>query len=337
MSCEVTCVAPIEALPTSPFKMANNRKSGCADPVPVTGFKNGFVQFPLPALAYGHCENQRLNAILAYSVRHAAEKSRDKREAAEDLWWEHLVAENGDENGALVDHGLSITKVGSWCDADELLALAGSLQTFVDTFTEKHGPQPFVRINTDFATQVLRGQLSWNHFAVLCAINSSIGDKEFTAISRAVIQQRMLGYKTRAVLDAELTRRTDGVAPLSLKQIRCALDRLDGHYFKRLSEGRQMFFTWRLSVEAFTAVVADYIAEQEWKRHLKKKQLQTLFHEKLRAARQANHTRVEHDPHATGTFMALKRRSTGGPTTVNPRANEGPSRGRLNTDKNTRT
>ena len=79
---------------------------------------------------------------------------------------------------------------------------------------------------------------------------SCIGAKSYPVrITRARIQCRALGYKSPAIMQAEIAIRTDGAAPLSLRQINYTLDALhERQFFARArANERQTFYSNRMS------------------------------------------------------------------------------------------
>jgi hypothetical protein len=78
----------------------------------------------------------------------------------------------------------------------------------------------------------------------LAAIYSIIGSKQGPVrITQNRIVCRALGYKTQAVMSAELSKRKDGVGPLTDWQIRSLLDRLQARrFFARVTYARRLSY-----------------------------------------------------------------------------------------------
>jgi hypothetical protein len=124
------------------------------------------------------------------------------------------------------------------------------LSDFRNQFQAQYGRDAEVRIRKDLAFEVRDNRgLSYREFAILCAVLSLVGAKEYPVrITRKQIQCRMLGYKSPPVMAAEIAKRTDGTKPFTLRQINYTLDRLhERHFFARARPNeRQTFYSTRL-------------------------------------------------------------------------------------------
>ena len=99
-----------------------------------------------------------------------------------------------------------------------------------------------------FDTRDGRG-ITYREFAVLCAIYSAIGDKELAIVTRERGRYRALGYRTTAIMQAELPNRADKAQPLTERrfvmplqplpqQVLCPLHRSSPHHVLLDSPGQ---------------------------------------------------------------------------------------------------
>ncbi len=219
-----------------------------------------YLQFPLCALSFGETTYQRLNAILDYGVVHAGIRLWQKESADEKSRFLAFLPhrskipqgfEPNDPRHCAVLYG--IEKVGViYSNLDGLLVGHGTLEAFKNEFERRFGRDATVRIRKKWLFQARDGKgLTYREFAVLCAIYSCIGSKQFTRITRERAQHRSLGYKNKSTLQAELPRRADGAQPLTERQVRDTIDRLHGlRFFARCTYGRRVtYYSHRLTDE----------------------------------------------------------------------------------------
>ena len=134
-------------------------------------------------------------------------------------------------------------------------------ETFLADWRAKGRTVPMVRVGTTLLFEARDGKgISYRDFATLCAVNAALGKKPFAAITQPRIRAGMLGYSSSTWLfdeEGNLTRngesllqeREDGAVPLSRKQMRTTLDRLERrHFFARfLASPRRTFFSRSLT------------------------------------------------------------------------------------------
>ena len=129
---------------------------------------------------------------------------------------------------ALGGHALNV-QGGS---ATGILRNFAAVRDYFNTFSAKHGKQPYVSIWNELVWEVINKRgMSWREFSVLCGLYSWIGSRRKAYVTRSVIQSRALGYKSRGVMNAELANRTDGAKELTLAQVNYTLDRLHERQF----------------------------------------------------------------------------------------------------------
>jgi hypothetical protein len=131
---------------------------------------------------------------------------------------------------------------------------------FKNAFEDRHGKDALVRLRTDLVFDARDGNgITPRELSVLAAIYSVIGRKpDPVLITQQRIQHRALGYKTAAIMEAEIPNRKDGLKPLSDWQIRCMLDRLQARkFFARVTFGRrQSYYSHRMKEAALRQAVA---------------------------------------------------------------------------------
>lgn len=101
--------------------------------------------------------------------------------------------------------------------------------SFVQQHEGQHGTSPLVFISGQlFWGCHDRDDPPWREFSVLCGINSIIGFKRFPVlIRRGLIVARQLGFKSGAVMAAELAKPDNTRKPLSTRELRTLLDTLE--------------------------------------------------------------------------------------------------------------
>ena len=225
-----------------------------------------YFQFPLCALAYGEVERNRLDDIISYSFVDAGctmyEKLSTEIRIVKAVEFEMAKGTPPDFSKNKYDHvaamlGASATNVCIGGRISHSLKRHKELNDFKWRFEQKHGRDVEARIATRLVFEVRdKTGMSYREFAILCAIYSCIGAKAYPVrITRDRVQCRMLGYKSPAIMHAELANRTDGATPLSLRQINYTLDALhERRFFARArANERQTFYSHRLTQEELEA------------------------------------------------------------------------------------
>lgn len=230
--------------------------------------ENPYLQFPLCALSFGATADVRLNAILDYSVVEAGsqlfqklslEKQREFQrgkmccrrnpDGINPYDWRHTAAAYG-------AHIIGVT-YRSFIAAIETHA---QLHDYVDTFAKAHGRDALVRIKKDWLFKARDGHgLTYREFSVLCAIYSAIGDKKLAIVTRERIRHCALGYRSAAIMQAELPRRADGAQPLTERPLRDTVARLHRNkFFAHCIVARRLsYFSIRLDHDALRKTVLE--------------------------------------------------------------------------------
>jgi len=125
------------------------------------------------------------------------------------------------------------------------------LSEFRNQFQTKHGNDVLVRIKKGLVFEARDDEgISYRELSILCAVYSCIGANEKPVrITKATIQNRMLGYKSAKVMTAEIQSRTDTAKPLTPRQIGYTLDSLDERKFfaRARPNERQTYYSHRLT------------------------------------------------------------------------------------------
>ena len=219
-----------------------------------------FFQFPLCALAYGQAVTARLDAIIDYAVVEAGSSSLAKRSAEHQYQFLQfsLQAEGvpRDFKEYLPQHraaliGAEIIGVKYSCMAS-VMDRWQAINRHITDFERRYGRDAKVRIKKDwlFATRDGKG-ISYREFSVLCAIYSVIGQKDLAIVTRENIRRRALGYRTAAIMKAELRTRADKGQPLTERQLRDTIARLhENLFFARCTVARRItYYSIRLKEE----------------------------------------------------------------------------------------
>lgn len=220
-----------------------------------------YFQFPLCALAYGSTIKERFQEILAFCVMEVGEAVKAK--VTQDIIEEHIRNARGegsvptDFRGNMHRHieavlGARTTNVrlGS---VEATIRQHKSLGDFIERFEFAYGRSPLVRIKTEFVWDILKNDgMSNRELTILCAVYSCIGAKEWPVrITKKTIGHRMLGYKSEAMMKAEIQRRPDREKPLTERQILTTLDKLHsrGFFARMRANARQTYYSHRLTQE----------------------------------------------------------------------------------------
>jgi hypothetical protein len=229
---------------------------------------NSYFQFPLCALSFGQTENSRLNAILDYAVV----------EAGSSLFRKLTAEQQSDFIAAMCQEGKSPRgfreNVWSCCAAlyganvigvtygqlGSLVERHRKMKAHVAAFERLHGRDAKVRIKKGWLFDARDGHgITYREFCVLCAIYSAIGDKEFAIVTRDRIRRCALGYRTAAIMQAELAKRTDGAHLLTERQLRDTITRLHHNkFFARCTVARRItYYSIRLENDAMRKKVLE--------------------------------------------------------------------------------
>lgn len=215
-----------------------------------------YFQFPLCALAYGTDEQERLNAIIDYSVVSAGQKLYAKLpdDQSASIISTAKRPSGFDTNSKLhraVVVGLERLNVSSK-SMPALLEWHGRVAVFIEAFQQRHGHDAEVRLRANLVFEARDGKpdgITYQELSVLAAIYSVIGDKKKVRITQATLRHRALGYKSAGVMAAELPRRLDKAKALTDWILRDTVNRLKASgFFSRMTYGRrQTFYSNRLT------------------------------------------------------------------------------------------
>ena len=221
-----------------------------------------YFQFPLCALAFGDAEVARLDHIISFGcvdagyvmLNRLSPESR-KEVAIKFSQIEKCPAGFSKSNPNHIAAMLGAEAIGvTFGNIGYSVESWNAVSNFKRNFEAKHGRDVEVRIAKTLAFEVRdKAGMSYREFAALSAIYSCVGAKEYPVrVTRDRIQCRMLGYKTADIMRAEISNRTDGATPLSLRQINYTLDKLhERQFFARArANERQTFYSHRLSQAA---------------------------------------------------------------------------------------
>jgi hypothetical protein len=222
---------------------------------------NHYFQFPLCALSFGENAYARLNAILDYSVVEAGSKLFRKLTVAEqNEFLRGKLASRRNRGGVGPYDGLRHAAfygahvIGViYHDLDAVIERHKAMRLHICDFVSRCEADAQVRIKKDwlFKARDERG-ISYREFSVLCGIFSAIGDKEQAHVTRDRIRRCALGYRTAAIMQAELPHRADNAQPLTERQLRDTIERLhQNKFFARCTVARRItYYSIRLDNEA---------------------------------------------------------------------------------------
>lgn len=227
-----------------------------------------YFQFPLCALAFGETEYVRLNAIIDYGTIKAGlrmfqkltiEQRREFLQGKTANRRNHngIDPNNPCQCGALYGAhkiGVVLHDISAGIRRYEALSLHWA------DFVSRHGSDAFVRIKRDWVFNARDGYgLTYREFSVLCGIYSAIGDKELARVTQARIRHCSMGYRTAAIMQAELSNRADKAQPLTERQLRDTISRLHrNNFFARCTVLRRItYYSIRLNNEDFRKKVLE--------------------------------------------------------------------------------
>lgn len=224
--------------------------------------KDSYFQFPLCALAYGLTIDERLNAILDYSVVAAGLSLWQKltvEKRAEFLRGKTVSCRNPNDSNTCYSlhcaalYGAHVIGV-TYKNIEWVMERYKKLQTYVAAFEKINGKDAKVRIKKDWLFKARDCQgLTYREFSVLCGLFSAIGSKELSVVTRERIRRCALGYRSAAVMSAEFPKRADLARPLTERQLRDTIERLHRNkFFARCTVSRRItYYSIRLNSEAF--------------------------------------------------------------------------------------
>lgn len=230
--------------------------------------KDPYFQFPLCALSFGETAHKRLDSTISYAVIEAGSRLFRKLSASQQSdFLTRLKQTEGFPAGFKLDIWLHQAALYA---ADLIGINFGSftatierhrnVQRHVQEFESRHGRDARVRIKKRWLFDARDGHgLTYREFSVLCAIYSAIGDKQLAIVTRDRIRRCALGYRTAAIMAAELPRRTDQAPPLTERQLRDTIGQLHRHkFFARCTVARRItYYSNRLDHEALRRLILE--------------------------------------------------------------------------------
>jgi hypothetical protein len=230
--------------------------------------KHPYFQFPLCALSFDETAHKRLDSIISYAVIEAGTRLFAKLSAAQQSDFLARTKLNGGfpegfksilgfHQAAL--YGAEIIGINFGCFT-ACIERHRNLQRHVHEFESRHGRDAKVRIKKSWVFDARDGHgLTYREFSVLCAIYSAIGDKQQAIVTRDRIRRCALGYRTAAIMAAELPRRTDQAQPLTERQLRDTIGQLHRNkFFARCTVARRItYYSNRLDHEALRCLILD--------------------------------------------------------------------------------
>jgi hypothetical protein len=247
--------------------------------------KDPYFQFPLCALSFGQAVNERLNAIISFAVIEAGSKLWRKLPAQEReqriegfLACEVETFDCEDSMHRVALYGAEVIGI-TFYNFRSALAQFNHLRAHIDSFHARHGRDALVRVKSKWLFDARENHgLTYREFSVLCAIYSAIGDKELAIVTRERIRHCALGYRTAAIMRAELPRRVDAAQPLTERQLRDTITRLHRNkFFARCTVARRItYYSIRLDNEVLRKKVLERRTYPEFFRASQSAQDQTL-------------------------------------------------------------
>lgn len=228
-----------------------------------------FYTFALPILAIPLAEKARLMMIVSSALKRSgtnAEHIGDDQ--VDDYLARHPKSgfnARKDEHKAMVRGAIVLGVKLGWIE-DSLKEVAEADQ-FVAKIEAAHGSSPLVFIASDLVWDCHTDDYpTFREFTTLCAVNSVIGlnRKAPVLIRRQMLIARQLGYKTPAVMQAELAKRKDQT-PMTTQELRTTLDRLEARelVFRCQASRRCVYFSNTTKTDELRKAVQEQRARRD--------------------------------------------------------------------------
>jgi hypothetical protein len=228
--------------------------------------KPGLILFryPLCLHSFGLNPQERMHYVTAWC---AFEVGREMYGSMDNEQTNDKIAQIPEEklpsgfNRAYTDHerlvlGMSSLRMQGG-SANHMAKQAAEVQQFINERAAKYGKDSWTSLKSELVWEIINNSgISWREFSVLAAIYSFVGKRESAYITRSVIQQRALGYKTAAMMKAEMKHRQDGIKkPMTNAQTNYTLDRLhERRFFARVRRDHwHTYYSTRLTQEELEA------------------------------------------------------------------------------------
>jgi hypothetical protein len=237
------------------------KKTALSKYFPFNMVDNPYFQFPLCALAFGENEVERLNAIIDYCLVEKGWKllgkltAEQQRQFFTEMQRARKLPKGFDNDqwthrAALYGGNVMNVTLGGFLRG---ILRYDALDKYIVAFANAHGRDAVVRMKTSWLFKARDGHgLTYREFAVLCGIYSAIGDKQLAVVTRERIRRCAVGYRTAAIMRAELPKRADKGQPLTERQLRDTIERLHrNRFFARATVFRRItYYSIRLDDEA---------------------------------------------------------------------------------------
>lgn len=213
---------------------------------------NDTLQFQLALLAFGADVKERLDVIISTAIVQSG-YLQASRLSAEKIEAEIGVApKRKDFLAVQLGAKFSGIKFGS---ESSCLARHALAEKFIADWKQAGRKTPMVRILKGLVFEARDGKgISYQDFSIVCAVKAAMGSKTHSVVTKPRIRAGMLGYNSGSWLFDEngdltgdgnglLQARQDGAQPISPKQLRRALDRLEQRgFFSRFQASRRRVF-----------------------------------------------------------------------------------------------
>ena len=148
-----------------------------------------------------------------------------------------------DDLCSLIDPARDPAEAQMWL-AEKLISLA-----------QANDPVRAIQAQVDFwkVLRVADGKLSWMDFCVFVAVQSVIGRRRYSSITRDMISARASGYASEKCF-------VPGARVFSVDQVKRSVRRLQARgmlQFYQISRRSVIYCSWRVKAEAFTEMMAD--------------------------------------------------------------------------------
>jgi hypothetical protein len=225
-----------------------------------------FLCFPLALLAMPEPEKDRLQVIISHAIERAGAGS-DIEDARVDEYIRQKpgtgYAPHRKDHQTIIRGAIVLNvQVGhlpstlGWCQ---------EAKQFARALDAKHGLGPLVFISSElFWSCHNEDSPTFRDFSVLCGVNSIIGFRKTPVlIRRGMVIARQLGYKSPAVMAAELQNRKDQ-RPLTPQQLRDTLDRLESRELIHRCQAsrRNVYFSTVTPWEELQKAVKEVVAHK---------------------------------------------------------------------------
>jgi hypothetical protein len=260
--------------------------------------ENPYLQFPLCLLSFEQTVNARLNTIINYCMVEVGSRLFRKLTAEEqrkflcEKRWEGNIPRGFNSKLWLhraMLYGAHVLLIVVY-DVPSVLDSHRRAELFISDFEKLYRRDSLVRIKSDWVFNARdKHGIDYREFSVLCAIYSAIGDKELAIVTRNRIQHCAMGYRTAAIMWAEIPRRADKAQPLTERKLRDTVARLHrNRFFARCTVFRRItYYSIRLDNEAMRKRVLERRTYPEYFRVSQASQDQALTEAIRRKRREA--------------------------------------------------